>query len=293
MILVFGETGQVARELAAQAPDLHMPVTTLSRAQADLTDPAACAAAIREHRPRAVINAAAWTAVDRAEAEEETATLVNAHAPAAMAAACAAMAIPFVHISTDYVFDGTGTAPWTPDSPTGPLSAYGRSKLKGEEAVRAAGGPHVILRTSWVFSAHGANFLKTMLRIGAERPVLRVVADQWGAPTPAAAIAGACLAIADRLVAAPHLSGTHHFAGEPDTTWAGFARAIMQAAGLSAKVEDIATADYPTPARRPANSRLDCSALARDFGITRPDWRAALDDVVTGLRRSAEKPALP
>jgi dTDP-4-dehydrorhamnose reductase len=274
-LLVFGETGQVARELARRGA-----VTTLSRAEADLTDPAACAAAIRAHAPRAVINAAAWTAVDKAEAEEEAATVVNAHAPAAMARECAAMGIPFVHISTDYVFDGSGTVPWTPESPTGPLGAYGRSKLKGEEAVRAAGGAHVILRTSWVFSAHGANFVKTMLRLGAERPVLRVVADQWGAPTPAAAIAEACLTIATRLIVAPHLSGTHHFAGHPDTTWAGFARAIMVAAQLPAKVEDIATADYPTPARRPANSRLDCSALTRDFGIPRPDWRAGLAAVL-------------
>ncbi len=278
MILVFGETGQVARELAAQAP-----VTTLSRAQADLTDPAACAAAIRSHRPRAVINAAAWTAVDKAESEEEAATIINAHAPAAMARECAALGIPFVQISTDYVFDGQGNAPWQPDSPTAPLSAYGRSKLKGEEAVRAAGGPHVILRTSWVFSAHGANFVKTMLRLGTERPVLRVVADQWGAPTPAAAIAAACLSIADRLVAAPHLSGTHHFAGTPDTTWAGFARAIMEMAHLQAQVEDIPTAAYPTPARRPANSRLDCTALTRDFGISRPDWRAALRQMLADL----------
>jgi dTDP-4-dehydrorhamnose reductase len=197
-----------------------------------------------------------------------------------MAEACAALGVPLVQISTDYVFDGSGTAPWQPSDPTGPLGAYGRSKLKGEEAVRAAGCPHVILRTSWVFSAHGANFVKTMLRLGAERPVLRVVADQWGGPTPAAAIAVACLTIADRLLTAPHLSGTHHFAGTPDTTWADFARAIMQQAGLPAEVEGITTADYPTPARRPANSRLDCSALARDFGISRPDWRAALAGIL-------------
>ncbi len=281
-ILVFGETGQVARELAIQAS-----VLTLSRAQADLADPAACAAAIRLHRPRVVINAAAWTAVDRAESEEAAATVINGEAPGAMARACADFGIPFVHISTDYVFDGSGTAPWTPDAPTGPLSAYGRSKLKGEEAVRAAAGPHVILRTSWVFSAHGANFVKTMLRLGTERPVLRVVADQWGAPTPAAAIAAACLTIADRLIAAPHLSGTHHFAGAPDTTWAGFARAIMEMAHLQAQVEDIPTSAYPTPARRPANSRLDCTALTRDFGIPRPDWRVALADVLAALGRSS------
>jgi dTDP-4-dehydrorhamnose reductase len=246
-------------------------------------DPAACAAAIRAHKPRAVINAAAWTAVDRAEAEEAATTTVNADAPGAMARACAELGIPFVHISTDYVFDGAGTAPWHPDDAPAPLSAYGRTKLAGERAVRAAGGPHAILRTSWVFSAHGANFVKTMLRLGAERPTLRVVADQWGAPTPAAAIAAACLIIADRLIADPQLSGTHHFAGHPDTTWAGFARAIMETAGLPAQVQDIATADYPTPARRPANSRLDCSALSRDFGIPRPDWRAGLARVLADL----------
>lgn len=285
-LLVFGETGQVARELARQAP-----VITLSRTQADLMDPAACVAAIRAHAPRAVINAAAWTAVDRAEAEEEAATLVNAHAPAAMAQECAALGIPIVHISTDYVFDGSGSTPWTPDDPTGPLGAYGRSKLKGEEAVRAAGGPHVILRTSWVFSAHGANFVKTMLRLGAERPSLRVVADQVGGPTPAASIAAACLTISERLIATPGLSGTHHFAGAPDVSWADFARAIMAAAGLPATVEDIATADYPTPARRPGNSRLDCSALTRDFGISRPDWRAGLAAILDDLRAGGGLPS--
>lgn len=279
MILVFGKTGQVARELAALAPD----ALCLGRDRADLTDPAACAAAITAQRPAAVINAAAWTAVDRAETEEEAATAVNGAAPGAMAQACAAAGIPFVHISTDYVFDGQGTAPFAPDHPTAPLSAYGRSKLAGERAVRAAGGPHVILRTSWVFSAHGSNFVRTMLRLGAERPVLRVVADQTGGPTPAAAIAAACLTIADRLRTQPGLSGTHHFAGAPDTTWAGFARAIMAAAGLPAQVEDIATADWPTPARRPANSRLDCSTLEQAFGIARPDWRAHLAAVLADL----------
>lgn len=279
MILVFGQTGQVARELAALAPD----ALCLGRDRADLTDPAACAAAIIAQRPAAVINAAAWTAVDKAEAEEEAATVVNGTAPGAMAQACAAQGIPLVHISTDYVFDGHGSLPFAPDHPTAPLSAYGRSKLAGERAVRAAGGPHVILRTSWVFSAHGANFVKTMLRLGAERPVLRVVGDQTGSPTPAAAIAAACLTIADRLRSDPQLSGTHHFAGTPDTTWAGFARAIIAAASLPAQVEDITTADWPTPARRPANSRLDCSSLERTSGIVRPDWRAGLAAVLADL----------
>lgn len=235
----------------------------------------ASAALIRAHRPQAVINAAAWTAVDKAETEEAAATVVNGDAPAAMAEACAALNIPFVHISTDYVFDGAGTAPFAPDHPTAPLGAYGRSKLKGEAGVRAAGGPHVILRTSWVFSAHGTNFLKTMLRLGATREALTVVADQIGGPTPAAAIAEACLSIAGQLAKDPRLSGTYHFAGAPDVSWADFARAIMAAAGLACTITDIPTAAYPTPAKRPANSRMDCTSLAR-FGLSRPDWRAAI-----------------
>ncbi|MFN6978090.1 MAG: SDR family oxidoreductase, partial [Gemmobacter sp.] len=162
----------------------------------------------------------------------------------------------------------------------GPLGAYGRSKLAGEVGVRAAGGAHVILRTSWVFAASGANFVRTMLRIGRERGAVRVVADQTGGPTPAAAIADAALGLAAALVAGRGPGGTYHFAGAPDVTWADFARAIFAEAGLPVAVTDIATADYPTPARRPANSRLDCTSLARDYGIDRPDWRAALRDVV-------------
>jgi dTDP-4-dehydrorhamnose reductase len=278
-LLVFGQTGQVALELRRLAPD----AVFLSRAAADLSDPAACAKAILTHRPRAVINAAAWTAVDRAETEETAATVINGDAPGAMARAAASLGIPFVHISTDYVFDGSGTRPWEPADPTGPLGAYGRSKLKGEEAVRAAGGPHAILRTSWVFSAHGANFVKTMLRLGAERPILRVVADQVGGPTPAADIAAACLTIATRLAAYPALSGTWHFSGAPDVSWADFARAIMAAARLPAMIEDIPTSAYPTPAVRPANSRMDCSTLTVAFDIPRPDWRAGLGRILAHL----------
>ncbi len=281
MILVFGRTGQVARELQLQAE-----VTALGRDRADLSDPAVCAAAIHAHRPTAVINAAAWTAVDKAEAEEDAATVVNGDAPGAMARACADLNIPFVHISTDYVFDGTGSRPWQPGDPTGPLGAYGRSKLAGEQAVRAAGGIHAILRTSWVFSSHGANFVKTMLRLGAERPTLRVVADQVGGPTPAADIAQACLTIGDRLRTDPGLSGIYHFSGAPDASWADFARAIMTAADLPAIIEDIPTAAYPTPAARPANSRMDCAALENAFGITRPDWQAGLVTVVKELSGS-------
>ncbi|MBL8562983.1 MAG: dTDP-4-dehydrorhamnose reductase [Gemmobacter sp.] len=278
-LLVFGQSGQVARELARAAPE----AVFLGRDQADLSDPAACAAAIRAHRPEAVINAAAWTAVDRAETEEEAATVVNGVAPGAMARACADLAAPLIQISTDYVFDGAGTLPFRPGDPTAPLGAYGRSKLAGEAAVRASGARHVILRTSWVFSAHGANFVKTMLRLGAERPALRVVADQIGGPTPADAIATACLTLA-RSLRDGAVGGTHHFSGAPETSWAGFARETFAQAGRAVTVEDIPSSAYPTPAQRPLNSRLDCSALAADFGIAQPDWRAALARVIAELK---------
>lgn len=279
MILVFGRTGQVARELARLVPD----AVYLGRDQADLSDPEACAAAIRAHNPRAVINAAAYTAVDRAEDQEALAAYINGAAPAAMARECAALSVPFVHISTDYVFDGAGTAPFAPDHPTAPLGAYGRTKLMGEQGVQAAGGTHAVLRTSWVFSCHGSNFVRTMLRLGAERDVLRVVADQIGGPTPARAIAHACISIATQLRDAPEKSGIYHFSGAPDTSWAGFAREIMERAGLDCRIEDIATSDYPTPAKRPLNSRLECSSLSM-FGLERPDWRQGLADVLTELK---------
>lgn len=278
-ILVFGKTGQVATELARRLPD----ATFLGREAADLMDPPACAAAIRDMAPSAVINAAAWTAVDKAESEPDAANLVNGDAPAAMAQACAAAGIPFVHVSTDYVFAGDGTRPWTPGDPTGPLGAYGRTKLAGEEGVRAAGATHAILRTSWVFSAHGANFVKTMLRLGQDRDSLNVVADQIGGPTPAADIADALLTIAAALGRDASASGTYHFAGAPDASWADFAREIFARSGLAVSVNDIPTSAYPTPAQRPLNSRMDCTSLTETFGIARPDWRAGLDAVLAEL----------
>lgn len=279
MILVFGQTGQVATELQRQAE-----VVALGRAAADLTDPAACADAIRAAQPRAVINAAAYTAVDKAEEEEALARTINAQAPGAMAAACADLEIPFLQISTDYVFAGGGNAPWAETDPVAPQNAYGRTKLAGEEAVRKAGGRHVVLRTSWVFSAHGANFVKTMLRLAASRDRLTIVADQVGGPTPAADIACALLQMAEGLAADPgRAGGTYHFAGGPAVSWAGFARAIFAGAGQRVAVEDIPTAQYPTPAARPLNSRLDCRAITRDFDIAPPDWQAGLTDVLKEL----------
>lgn len=280
-LLVIGKTGQVAQELARALP-ADVTARFLGRDELDLANPAAAAQAVAACDAEAVINAAAWTAVDKAETEEAAAHLVNAAAPAAMAEAAARRGIPFLHISTDYVFDGAGTRAFRPDDKTGPLGAYGRTKLAGEQGVRAAGGAHLILRTSWVVSAHGSNFVKTMLRLGQDRPVLRVVADQVGGPTPAADIAAALITAARAMVqGAP--GGTHHFSGAPDVSWADFARAIMATAGLPAQVEDITTADYPTPARRPANSRLDCSAFAAAFGVMRPDWREGLDRIVKEL----------
>lgn len=278
-LLVFGQTGQVAHELARRLPD-GVTARFLSRGEADLSDPAACAAAI--HDCDAVINAAAWTAVDQAETEEAAATIINGDAPAAMARACAALGVPFLHISTDYVFDGAGESAFALDRPTAPLNAYGRSKLAGEVGIQAAGGNHLILRTSWVVSAHGANFVKTMLRLGKDRDSLSVVADQVGGPTPAADIADALLKAAHSMANGAK-GGTHHFSGAPDTSWAEFARAIMARAGLPCQIHDIPTSAYPTPAVRPLNSRLDCGAIQLAFGIVRPDWRAGLDHIIKEL----------
>jgi dTDP-4-dehydrorhamnose reductase len=279
-ILVFGKSGQVATELARQAD-----VIALGRDEADLSDPTACAAAIRAQAPEAVINAAAYTAVDKAEEEEDLATTINGAAPAAMAETCADLGIPFVHISTDYVFDGTGDAPRAPDAPTAPMGAYGRSKLVGETGVRAAGGAYAILRTSWVVSAHGANFVKTMLRVGPARGALRVVDDQIGGPTPAADIAAACLRIAAHLAAKPGDAGIYHYSAAPDTSWAHFADVIFDMAKLDVVVEHIPTTEYPLPAPRPLNSRLDCTTTEAVFGIPRPDWRAGLADILNDLSR--------
>ena len=277
-ILVFGKTGQVATELQRQSD-----VVALGRDSADLTDPNACAAAILQSNPSAVINAAAYTAVDKAEDEEAIATLINADAPAAMAKACATLNIPFVHISTDYVFDGSGEAAKTPFEATQPLGAYGRSKLAGEAAVAAAGGRYAILRTSWVFSAHGSNFVKTMLRLAETQETLTIVADQVGGPTPAADIAATCLTIADALQTGHGSKGVYHYAGVPDVSWADFAREIFAQTGRKVAVQDIPTSAYPTPAKRPLNSRLDCTELEKEFGIPRPDWRAGLSQVLTEL----------
>ncbi|RRH71158.1 dTDP-4-dehydrorhamnose reductase [Falsigemmobacter faecalis] len=281
--LVFGATGQLAQELCARLPG----AVFLSRAEADQMDPAGCAARVSGFDGDLVINAAAWTAVDKAEAEEAAALIVNGETPGAIARAAAAKHLPFLHVSTDYVFDGAGTRPFAPDHPTAPLGAYGRTKLAGEEAIRAAGGQHAILRTSWVFSSHGHNFVKTMLRLGASRDHLTVVGDQIGGPTPAGAIAEALITMGRAMLADRAKGGTWHFSGAPDVSWADFAREIFAQSGLKVAVTDITTDQYPTPAKRPGNSRLDCQSLEADFGIQRPDWRDGLTRV---LKEIGEQP---
>lgn len=279
MILVFGKTGQVATELRKRLPNAIF----LDRNEADLTDPEACAAQISKNAPAVVINAAAYTAVDQAESDEETATLVNGTSPTRMAEACAGLGIPFIHISTDYVFDGAGEVAFTPDHPTAPLGAYGRTKLLGETGIINAAGTYIILRTSWVFSCHGNNFMKSMLRLGSERDALSIVADQIGGPTPAGAIADACIAIIDQIITAPEKSGIYHFSGTPDVSWADFSRVIFDKSDINCTVNDIPTSAYPTPAKRPSNSRMNCKLTTEAFGIDRPDWAKAVSTALKEL----------
>jgi len=280
-LLLLGETGQLARALIRRAPP-GVTVIACGRRVADLAQPEACAAVVAATDADAVINAAAFTDVDRAEAQEAAAFVVNAAAPAAMARAAAARGLPFLHVSTDYVFAGAGDRPFAPGDATGPLQAYGRSKLAGETGVRAAGGRHLILRSSWTFSANGANFVTRLLRAGQGCRTLRVVADQIGGPTPAAALADA-LIVAAQALRDGAAGGTHHLAGAPDVSRAEFAQAILAGAGLACRIEPIATQDRPTPARRPLNSRLDCRGFAAAFGVPQPDWRPALAGILQAL----------
>ncbi|EZP55135.1 dTDP-4-dehydrorhamnose reductase [Sphingomonas sp. RIT328] len=291
-VLVTGGNGQLGRELARYAWPDGWHAVALGRDAFDLGDPAALTAAIaagHDGRPwAAVINAAAYTAVDKAESDVVTAWTVNALAPAALAAACAAAAIPLVQVSTDYVFAGDRQGAWQVDDPVGPLSVYGASKLGGELAVRTAGGRAAIVRTAWVVSAGGANFVRTMLRLAADRDQLRVVADQQGSPTSAADLAGALATIAMRLADDPHApTGTFHFSNAGATDWAGFACEIFRQSaargGPTAAVEGIATSDYPTPARRPANSLLSHDAIRTAYGIDPRPWDAALADILDEL----------
>ena len=278
MILVFGKTGQVARELQS-----HKDVIAMGRDEADLSVPTTCKEAIRRYKPRAVINAAAYTAVDKAESEEYLANKINGDAPGAMASACADLDIPLVHISTDYVFDGSGTTPWSVTDIPNPKNAYGRSKLKGEQAIKASGCVHAILRTSWVVSAHGNNFVKTMRRLSETRDRITVVDDQIGGPTCARDIAQACISIAEQLILDPGKSGIYHYSGQPNVSWCQFANAIFERMDCKTIASPILTTEYPTTALRPLNSRLDCETTQDTFGIARPFWRDGLAEILRDL----------
>jgi dTDP-4-dehydrorhamnose reductase len=293
-LLVLGAGGQVGRELCRRQWPAGYRLAGFDRADVDITREGSIAAAMQRERPDLVINAAAYTAVDRAESEPDAAWAANCTGAGYLAAACREAAIPLVHISTDYVFDGEKAGPYREDDPVNPLGVYGRSKEAGDRALREALAEHVILRTAWVYSAHGHNFVKTMLRLAAERPVLRVVADQTGSPTSAADIAAAIAYVVQRAAAGQGRWGTYHFTGAGAVTWHGFAETIFDLAepwrGPAPRVEAITTADYPTPARRPANSVLDCSRIGEAFGITPRPWREALAEVIQELYESP-KPA--
>ena len=291
-VLLFGGNGQVGHELRRSLRALGDVVVTTRSGQlpegarcevADFDRPDTLAALVERVAPAIVVNAAAYTAVDKAEDDVDAAFRTNAEAPGVLARACALRDIPFVHYSTDYVFDGQGSRPYREDDPTAPLGVYGASKLAGEDAIRAAGGRHLILRTAWVYGQHGHNFMKTMLRLGAERDELRVVADQVGTPTPAALIADVTTELLG-LRDAP--SGTFHLTPRGETSWHGFAEAILEEAlarGLiprAPKVIPIATSDYPTRARRPGYSRLDIGRLEQVLGRALPEWRTGLRQVL-------------
>lgn len=290
-VLVFGRSGQVARELARASLPAGVELELAGRERCDLLT-AEPGLLIEEIRPVAVINASAHTAVDKAESEPDAAFRLNRDAPAAMARACASLGVPFVHLSTDYVFAGDKPGPYGETDPVAPLGVYGASKAEGEAAVIAAGGAWSIFRTAWVFSPFGANFLRTMRRLAAERDAVSVVADQKGRPTLAADIAAVCLDAVERGRAGDvSLQGLFHLAGADDATWADIAERVFEDAerrtGRRPTLNRITTADYPTPARRPANSRLDTAKLQAAAGWTPRPWRESVDICLAELAAEA------
>jgi dTDP-4-dehydrorhamnose reductase len=291
-VLVIGRTGQIATELLPRLAAAGHDSLALEPPDFDLTDSAQVAAGFDRFRPEAVVNCAAYTAVDKAEEQRALAFAVNATGPRLLGEAAARAGIPVVHYSTDYVFDGAKASPYAETDAPDPVGAYGASKLAGELLLHLAQPRSVTLRTAWVCSPHGGNFVKTMLRFGKERPEMRVVADQHGAPTFAADLADAAVALLPRLAAAPAgdpAFGVTHLTGAPYTTWHGFAEAIFAAAARrgqpAPKLTAIGTADYPTPARRPANSRLDCRRAATVLGIPPRDWREGLERCLDQLMK--------
>jgi dTDP-4-dehydrorhamnose reductase len=278
-ILLLGKKGQVGWELARALAPLG-EVTALGRAELDLADVPRLIATVRALQPEVIVNAAAYTAVDKAESEQDAAFAVNATAPRVLAEEAKRSGALLVHFSTDYVFDGAKATPYVEEDPTNPLNVYGASKLAGERAIAAAGCRHLILRTSWVYGPRGANFMLSMLRLARERPQLRVVDDQVGAPTSSRAIADATAAVLVRAMASPGLEGLYHLTASGETSWCGFARAILARAGIEIPVVPIPTEQYPTPARRPRNSRLDCARLRAAFGVTLAPWQESLAEAM-------------
>ena len=291
-ILVTGMNGQLGRELRAANWPTGTELLAFDRDALDLGDVQTVAARVAKLAPDVVVNAAAYTAVDRAEDEPEAAYRVNRDGPAALAPACADVGAALLQVSTDYVFDGTKDSPWTPHDPVRPLGTYGASKAAGEDAVRTSLDRHVILRTAWVHAAHGHNFVRTMLKHGAQKDHLKVVGDQFSGPTAADDIAAALVVIADQIAEGREHWGTYHFCGAPTASWYDFAQAIFDRAqpvwGRRPEVTRITSAEWPTPVSRPANSALDCTSLKTDYGIEQPDWRARLTAIVARLVASHE-----
>lgn len=288
-LVVTGKTGQVATALAERGLRAGVEVVSVGRPEFDLANAGNAEAMLRAARPDAIVSAAAYTAVDKAETDKEAAWAANAEGPEHVARAAAKLGVPIIHLSTDYVFNGSKTSPYVETDATGPLGVYGASKLAGEEAVAAATDNHVILRTAWVYSPFGNNFVKTMLRLAGDRPELRVVDDQLGNPTSALDIADAAILVARNLVANtdPSLRGVFHLTGSGEGSWADFASEIFAISaaegGPSAMVTRIATTEYPTPALRPANSRLSTAKLGRVHGVSMPDWKTSTGQVVRRL----------
>lgn len=283
-LVVTGAGGMVGSEVSRQAPDRGWDCVAFTRAQLDLAQDDAVFTAIGSAKPDVIINAGAYTAVDRAEADEDKATLVNGHGAANVARAAHAAGAAMIHISTDYVFDGEANEPYRPSDRTNPINAYGRSKLAGEIKVRSACPRHLIVRTSWVYSHDGQNFVRTMLRLGAAGNELKVVDDQHGSPTCAADIAGALITAAEAMCKNTSVTGTYHFANSGVTTWYDFARTIFEMRGLNVPVQPISTAEYPTTARRPLWSVLDCTSFETDFGVTPRPWQAALRETLDRIQ---------
>lgn len=287
MILLFGGSGQLGRELTRASSARAIPLVALSRAQAAIDDEAAVRDAVRRYSHSVVVNAAAYTKVDLAERETEAAQQANEVGPGILASACTAAGVPLIHISTDFVFDGSKHGAYVENDPAEPINVYGRSKAAGERAVREAAPAHVIIRTSWVYGEFGHNFLKTMLTLAATRDELRIVADQRGCPTSTSDLAAAILTVAPRLAAGDDISGTYHFAGSGVTTWHGFAARIVAAqaplTGRAPRVTAISTKDYPTAARRPPNSELDCSRFERVFGLRGLPWTDETERITRAL----------